>query len=281
MLIGRVHNASNAYSKQAEEYLYKAVKMNPTLSEAWNALGECYYKNEQVDKALNCFQCVLKHVKDKVALRNLSKVMRCQDRINPNNLQESIKRSQEALEIDLNDGASWFNLGNAYLTAFFYGGQPERVLRQSLFCYRKALADESQNDDPDLHFSLAEASKYTEDFQTALDSYSNAHKCNPTWAVPLEKVDNLEMYLKDVEEAVSSKGKTRPRKLEQMLKTIKPHHCTVFSSAKKSLNDIEWEKPPKDTNWHVILKVSPQRRRITFLKRRGDLTSICYSPKID
>lgn len=46
--------------------LSKAVKMNPMLSDAWNELGECYYKGGQADKALNCFQCVLKHVQDKV-----------------------------------------------------------------------------------------------------------------------------------------------------------------------------------------------------------------------
>ncbi|OQR70731.1 tetratricopeptide repeat protein 5-like [Tropilaelaps mercedesae] len=175
---------------------YVAVKMNPMLSDAWNELGECYYKAGQADKALNCFQCVLKHVQDKKALRNLSIILRSQDRLTASSLQDSVKRSREALQLDLNDGGSWFNLGNAYLTAFFYRGQSEKDLLQALSCYRRALCDEDQKSNPDLHYSLAEASRYTEDFQTALDSYVASHRLNPSWSVPLDKADNLEMYLK-------------------------------------------------------------------------------------
>ncbi|XP_022708241.1 tetratricopeptide repeat protein 5-like [Varroa jacobsoni] len=239
MLVGRVHNVRSTHSKLAEEFLYKAVKMNPMLSDAWNELGECYYKGGQADKALNCFQCVLKHVQDKKALRNLSIILRSQDRLTASSLQDSVQRSREALQLDFDDGASWYNLGNAYLTTFFHRGQQEKDLLQALSCYKKALHDEDQKSNPDLHYSLAEASRYTENFQTALDSYVASHRFNPSWTVPLDKADNLEMYLKELDEAVRSKGKMRPRKLEQLVKNVKPHHDKAFGgSVKKSLAEL-------------------------------------------
>lgn len=130
------------------------------------------------------------------ALRNLSIILRSQDRLTASSLQDSVQRSREALQLDFNDGASWYNLGNAYLTTFFYRGQHEKDLLQALSCYKKALCDEDQKSNPDLYYSLAEASRYTEDFQTALDSYVASHRFNPSWTVPLDKADNLEMYLK-------------------------------------------------------------------------------------
>ena len=34
---------------QAETFLSRAVKLNPNLTDAWNALGECYFKKGDVD----------------------------------------------------------------------------------------------------------------------------------------------------------------------------------------------------------------------------------------
>lgn len=50
------------YDPMAQDALSKAVKMNPKLVEAWNCLGECYWKNGQVEAARNCFAGALNHV---------------------------------------------------------------------------------------------------------------------------------------------------------------------------------------------------------------------------
>ena len=50
------------YNPMAKDALAKAVKMNPKLVEAWNCLGECYWKNGEVEAARNCFMGALNHV---------------------------------------------------------------------------------------------------------------------------------------------------------------------------------------------------------------------------
>jgi len=62
MLRGRALNVVPQYSKEAEDCLSKAVKLDPKLAEAWCYLGECYWKNNQVESARNCLVGSLSHV---------------------------------------------------------------------------------------------------------------------------------------------------------------------------------------------------------------------------
>lgn len=62
MLRGRALNIMPQYSKEAEELLSKAVKLDPKLAEAWVYLGECYWKKNEIESARNCFVGSLGHV---------------------------------------------------------------------------------------------------------------------------------------------------------------------------------------------------------------------------
>lgn len=62
MLHGKALNVVPNYSKQAEELLSKAVKLDPHLVEAWVQLGEVYWKDKRIEDAKNCFQGALNHV---------------------------------------------------------------------------------------------------------------------------------------------------------------------------------------------------------------------------
>lgn len=61
-LKGRALNVDAEYSKEAEEILSKAIKLDPKLVDAWNELGECYWKNDNLKEAKNCFSGALNHV---------------------------------------------------------------------------------------------------------------------------------------------------------------------------------------------------------------------------
>lgn len=61
-LKGRALNVMDRFSSQAEELLSKAVKLEPNLIEAWNELGECYWKNNDIKQAKNCFVGALQYV---------------------------------------------------------------------------------------------------------------------------------------------------------------------------------------------------------------------------
>lgn len=60
-LRGKALNVLPNYNPMAKDALAKAVKMNPKLVEAWNCLGECYWKNGEVEAARNCFMGALNH----------------------------------------------------------------------------------------------------------------------------------------------------------------------------------------------------------------------------
>ena len=44
------------YSKLAEENLTKAIKLMPSMCDAWNALGHVYWKKQDFEQAKRCFE---------------------------------------------------------------------------------------------------------------------------------------------------------------------------------------------------------------------------------
>lgn len=62
MLKGKALNVTPEYSPEAEVLLSKAVKLEPELVEAWNQLGEVYWKKGDVAAAHTCFSGALTHV---------------------------------------------------------------------------------------------------------------------------------------------------------------------------------------------------------------------------
>ena len=59
---GKALNVLPSFSAKAQDALSKAVKLEPRLAEAWVHLGECYWKNQDVTAAKDCFEGALNHV---------------------------------------------------------------------------------------------------------------------------------------------------------------------------------------------------------------------------
>lgn len=51
------------FSAAAEECLSRAVKLDPCLVEAWNILGDQYWKKGDLVASKNCFTGALQHVR--------------------------------------------------------------------------------------------------------------------------------------------------------------------------------------------------------------------------
>lgn len=102
------------YTKQAEENLSKSIKLMPTKTEAWDALGHVYWKKRDIEQSKKCFEGSLEqNDKNKVALRNLSMVFRMlehspsgekldQEEIKKN-YKTSIELVSKAVAIDMTD----------------------------------------------------------------------------------------------------------------------------------------------------------------------------------
>nr|CAD7416821.1 unnamed protein product [Timema poppensis] len=220
-LKGKALNVGPQHSPQAEAALSKAVKLDPTLVEAWNELGDCYWKRDEIKEAKNCFMGALGHHKNKVSLRNLSMLLRqesaksSEERVR--NIEQGVSFAKEAVQLDTNDGVSWSVLGNAYLSSFFMIGQDPKTLRLCMSAYLQAEKDSSARREPDLHYNKAIALKFEEEYLKALESFSRAQSLDPTWPPPRQKQAELLKYLDNVQDLVRNKGRLKVKKLQQMI----------------------------------------------------------------
>lgn len=232
MLQGKTLNVLPTYSSEAEEALSKAVKLDPKLVEAWNQLGENYWKKGKVPLAKNCFTGALNHSKNKISLRNLSMVLR-QIGGNPSEhaklVEESVEKAKEAVQMDIQDGTSWLILGNAYMSLFFAVGQASQALDQSMKAYAQAEKDPVARDNPDLHFNRAVAYKYEENYPQALAGFSRASKLDPSWPDPQTQKEHLLTFLSNVKELTLAKGKIKPKRLQTLIEGLKSSDLGPYS----------------------------------------------------
>ncbi|XP_057426754.1 uncharacterized protein LOC130720157 [Lotus japonicus] len=203
-LRGKVLDVFPDYRKDAEDHLSKAVKLNPSLADAWLCLGNCIWKKGDLPAAKNCLSLALNKGPNKKILCQLSMLKRkmSQGAENQSELvEESIEHAKEAITLDVKDGNSWYNLGNAYLTSFFVTGAWDHAkLSHSLKAYQNAEKDERMKSNPDLYFNYATVNKYLENYERALSGFEAAALKDPGLNAAeeaqkivnlLDKVDNL------------------------------------------------------------------------------------------
>uniref|UniRef100_A0A8D0BHD8 Tetratricopeptide repeat domain 5 n=1 Tax=Salvator merianae TaxID=96440 RepID=A0A8D0BHD8_SALMN len=229
MLKGKALNVSPQYNAQAEELLSKAVKLDPELVEAWNQLGEVYWKKGDVSAAHTCFSGALGHCKNKSSLQNLSMVLR-QLRTNSvnehaQNVMESVRQAKLAVQMDVHDGRSWYVLGNAYLSLFFNSGQKPKISQQALSAYGQAeKVDPTASCNPDLHLNRATLYKYEENYKEALEGFARAAALDPAWTEPQQREQQLMDFLGRLTNLLENRGKVKGKKLQSMLGTLRTSH---------------------------------------------------------
>nr|XP_006218184.1 tetratricopeptide repeat protein 5 [Vicugna pacos] len=229
MLTGKALNVTPDYSPKAEELLSKAVKLEPKLVEAWNQLGEVYWKKGDVAAAHTCFSGALTHCKNKVSLQNLSMVLR-QLRTDSGDehsrhVMDSVRQAKLAVQMDILDGRSWYILGNAYLSLYFNTGQNPKISQQALSAYAQAeKVDRTASSNPDLHLNRATLHKYEENYGEALEGFSRAAALDPAWPEPWQREQQLLEFLNRLTSLLESKGKVKTKKLQSMLGSLRLAH---------------------------------------------------------
>ncbi|KAF7287853.1 tetratricopeptide repeat protein 5-like [Rhynchophorus ferrugineus] len=264
-LKGKLLNICSTYSKEAELLLSKAIKLDPKLVDAWNELGECYCKNEDLIKAKSCFEGALKEKRNKIALRNLSILIRldCSSTREKKleNIEKGLAFAKEAIQLDPYDGLSWAVLGNAYLSHFFGVQQHPNTLKQCLSAYSQAEKDVVAKSTSDLHYNKGITFKYQEDYLLALQSFNEASLYDPTWEYPKNKAKELLRYLNEIQDLVNSKGKFKPKKLQQILQSIDskqlgPYMGGSYTSSngeKAKLTEIPYESMKPGLNDEKVI----------------------------
>ncbi|KAL1460085.1 hypothetical protein WDU94_012024 [Cyamophila willieti] len=233
-LLGKAYNILDQYSNDAEEALSKSIKLNPNQVDAWNELGECYWKNNDIVKAENCFQGALSKEKNKVSYRNLSMISRQMKCNSPDerekNIEKGVTFAKAALELDAMDGQSWAVLGNAYFSTFFNIKQHPRTLKQAISAYDTAEKDPIARNFPDLHYNRAVVYKYEEDYAKCFSSLDESIRLDPGWEAPQQKKNCLVKYLSSCQDLVNHKGRLKTKKIHQFMNTLEEKMSSKASS---------------------------------------------------
>eukprot|EP00831_Metopus_contortus_P061476 TRINITY_DN53333_c0_g1_i1.p2 TRINITY_DN53333_c0_g1~~TRINITY_DN53333_c0_g1_i1.p2 ORF type:complete len:204 (+),score=49.66 TRINITY_DN53333_c0_g1_i1:15-626(+) len=146
------------------------------------ALGEIMWKKRDWETAKKCNESAIEsNPKSKEAYQNLSIVIKKlgDEKEKARNVEESIRLAHKAIEIDMEDGYSWFLLGNSYLANFFANMQSHEELDRSLKAYHQSESKQKFKN-PDLYFNRAEVHGYLENYKEAVADYLTAHGIDPT-----------------------------------------------------------------------------------------------------
>ncbi|XP_058091609.1 uncharacterized protein LOC131237708 isoform X1 [Magnolia sinica] len=232
-LRGKILDAFPDYRKEAEDHLSKAVKLNPSLADAWLCLGNCIWKKGDLLSAKNCYSLALNKGPNKKILCQLSMLERKLAQGTENQAQlveDSIHHAKEAIALDVKDGNSWYNLGNACLTSFFVtGAWDHSKLLQSLKAYQNAEKDEQMKSNPDLYFNCATVNRYLENYERALSGFEAAALKDPGLNAG-EEVQKMVNLLDKLD--ISMKGQAKARRLASVASSL--GEATENSSYKKA-----------------------------------------------
>ncbi|XP_074309421.1 uncharacterized protein LOC141643923 [Silene latifolia] len=251
-LKGKIMDVFPDYRKEAEDHLSKAVKLNPSLTDAWLSLGNCLWKKGDLISARNCSERALNMGPEKKILCQLSMLERKMAKGDENEaerVEKSIKYAKDAIALDVTDGYSWYNLGNACLTSFFVSGAWDHSkLFQSLKAYQNAEKDEKMKSNPDLFFNCATVNRYLENYERALSGFEAAAKIDPSLNASGE-VTNIIGLLDELESLLTKV--TKPERAVDPMSSLL--HVDVSPSHKKATVDLLFEGLNKSTA--VISKV--------------------------
>ncbi|CAF4693516.1 unnamed protein product, partial [Rotaria sp. Silwood1] len=223
---GRAFNLFPEYDKRATDYLSKAALLQPSNVLTLNELGESYAKNGEFEMAANCFKNANSKEKNRLVLRNLSIVTRqlaskVTDRTERNRMiEESIQYAKQAVELNVQDGASWYTLANSYVCFYFMVENHPKNLKQAFSAYNLALKDPASENDGDLHYSRGVALQYHEDYAEALASYERSLELDSENEDARNNQDQLLSYLRTITDLIACKGRIKPKKFKTLVSVL-------------------------------------------------------------
>lgn len=205
-------------SHKAEEWLYKAVKLNPRNFDAWTVLGHCLWAKGQLAQAKNCFLTSLEQCENAEALRQLSMIVRQMQQKNASPsaiLDESIRHAKRSIELESSSHKSWYVLGNAHCTRFFSVSHDMLDLKKSLMCYDKSESF-GGSINPDLYYNRGNVLRYMQQYEDAVTAYSRAASIDPNIEQTAEAIDEIKEFVSRTKELVASGGKLKKKKLNSL-----------------------------------------------------------------
>jgi len=214
------------YNDKARELLERVVKRDPTDFEAWNLLGEQYWRAGKIQMAKQCFEGALSKRQNSKSLRSLSMILRAmpekEQKAKVANVKLSFQRAKQAVDLDDSNGMNWYVMSNAYLTLFVNStGVMKRELIKKAYAGYERAEELGENYNPDLHYNRAQLYMYDEQWEKAHESLTLASKYDPEWTLPIERLKNIESFLKQVVTCAANRGKLSQKRLTKLIEKVK------------------------------------------------------------
>jgi tetratricopeptide (TPR) repeat protein len=194
--IGLIHCADKDY-ELAEEFINKALKIDPKDSSALNNLGQVFVSDLQLDKGIECFQRALKiDTNNSLIYRNMGRALMRRRRD-----EEALEAFQKSMEIDSSETEAYYHFA-AVLRNMEKLVESEDFVRSALKQFPKEpllLCELSNNLQG--QFEFEEAEKYA---RQVLDISPNCGAAMVTLAIVLihtgSEEEVLEIYKKALKE---------------------------------------------------------------------------------
>jgi tetratricopeptide repeat protein 5 len=228
------------------------------MIEAWNALGNTYWKKKEMKAASNCFRRALEQQKNKESLRRLSVVLRSMATDAKDDeaklRKESLDCAKQAIAMDAKDGESWYIMGNAYLTNYFSACRDFSDMEKALKAYDRAGV--SQQGNPDLYYNRGCVHQFREDYALAMKDFGHAKLLDPSLPCD-DQMEFMQRFTKRVSKQIKSKHQLKKKARTAMLKRLQPLQTSDYKSAE--LSDLVDGSNPSVTFSGIV--VAPVSRR--------------------
>ena len=227
-------------SHKAEEWLYKAVKLNPRNFEVWTVLGHCLWAKGQLAQAKNCFTTSIEQTENAEANRQLSMIVRQiqQKNVNPSTiLDESIRYAKRSIELEMSNHKSWYVLGNAHCTRFFSVSHDMMDLKKSLMCYEKSESF-GGSINPDLYYNRGNVLRYMQQYAAAVNAYSEAARIDPNIEQTSEAIEDIREFVSRTKDLISSGAKMKKKKLDALMNQLNEATKTAAEGSAAVSSDV-------------------------------------------
>ncbi|KAL0214294.1 hypothetical protein P9112_006478 [Eukaryota sp. TZLM1-RC] len=250
---GRALAGSNSDLELAENYLSKAIKLDPDFTEAYLYLADVHTLRQQWVQAERVLEASLILSKTPAALRLLSRVIRQtskQSTIPQSLLDRSVSLAKEALDMDLNLGEGWLVYGLGLTTRFFHSLCPQLTdLDKALIAFNRAEKFDDQKTNPDVFFNRAQVLTYLECFAEAINDFNTVLELDPGFSAANSAIENIYSFSKLIWASLNRFELQKKKKLSKLVNNWRNE--IIQGSELVSISDLD----TSHVNVHVSLRI--------------------------
>ena len=187
------NNMGVAYSclqdfEHAENYLVKALELDPQLAQAYINLSDLYYKAGDIASALGTLQRGTYELQDNLALAHLLARVYIEDQ----RWEDAIEELERVLDGEPENYDAFYDLGHVY----FELGDYEAAISN----FETVI--EYQENNELLYYALAQAYEANNEIDKAISNYLKAIAVNDKFSLAYKKVGILFLARNDYEDAI-------------------------------------------------------------------------------